>query len=77
MDCCHKSSTSGKSLPEFNYTMLLFYWHLTLQGLKHVFQVEFCSSMLLFLLVTFWCFCCVLGEYHVSYEVCNWCLCHI
>jgi hypothetical protein len=25
MDCCHKSSTSGKSLPEFNYTMLLFY----------------------------------------------------
>jgi len=77
VDGCHKSSTSGRSLPKFNYTMLLFYWHQTLQGLRHVFHVEFCSSMLLFFLVIFWCFYCVLGEYHVRYEVCNWCLSHI
>jgi hypothetical protein len=53
MDCCHKSSTSGMSLPEFKCTMLLFYGHLTLQGLRHVFHVEFCSSVLLLLLVIF------------------------
>jgi len=65
MDGCYKSGISGRSLPKFNYMILLFYCHMTLQGLRHVFHVEFCSSMLLFFLVTFWCFYCVLGEYHV------------
>jgi hypothetical protein len=53
VDGCHESSISGRSLPKFNYMMLLFYGHLTLQGLRNVFHVELRYSMLLFFLVTF------------------------
>jgi hypothetical protein len=51
VDGCHKSSISGRSLPKFNYMILVFYWHRTVQGLRHVFHVEFCSSVLLFFVV--------------------------